>query len=128
AQAIVHNPDVLILDEPTEGLDPNQIVQIRELIRTLGGQHTVMLSSHILSEVQNTCDHIVIIHKGKIVQQGTYQELVSLLKGGKTFHLRVAKDGERLLNEVRAVNGVQGVEMINAGENHLQFDLSGGDE
>jgi ABC-2 type transport system ATP-binding protein len=128
AQAIVHNPDVLILDEPTEGLDPNQIVHIRELIQQLGGQHTIMLSSHILSEVQNTCDHIVIIHKGKIVQQGTYNELLSTIKDGRVFQLRVANGSEKLLSEIRSIGGVTHAEMLNPREHRLQFALTEGDE
>ena len=106
AQAIVHDPEVLILDEPTEGLDPGQIVQIRELIRSLGGKHTIMLSSHILSEVQNTCDRIVIINKGRIVTQGTYEELTRDLSQGKVFRLRVARSANDALSRVRGMPGV----------------------
>src|ERR1039458_9055470 len=67
AQAIIHNPDVLILDEPTSGLDPKQIIEIRELLRSLAGEHTIILSTHILSEVEHTCDHVIIINQGKLV-------------------------------------------------------------
>ncbi len=75
AQAMIHDPQVLILDEPTTGLDPNQIIEIRELIKKLGKEKTVILSSHILAEVQATCDRILIINKGVIVADGTYEEL-----------------------------------------------------
>jgi len=109
AQAIVHDPDVLVLDEPTEGLDPNQIVQIRELIRSLAGRHTIILSSHILSEVQNTCDHIIIIHKGRVVSQGTYEQLAASMQGGNVYRLRVARNADKLAGEVRPLNGVQNV-------------------
>jgi ABC-2 type transport system ATP-binding protein len=106
AQAIVHDPKVLILDEPTEGLDPNQIAHIRELIRSLAGQHTILLSSHILSEVQNTCDRIVIIHNGSVVQQGTYQELVQAMEAGSIFKLKVAREAESLIPDLRNLSGI----------------------
>ena len=131
AQAIVHDPDVLVLDEPTEGLDPNQIVQIRELIRSLAGQHTIILSSHILSEVQNTCDHIIIIHKGRIVQKGSYEELVQSLQGGRIFRLKVARDPMALVTRLNDIAGVVGPRVIGDGKVHgdgieLEFGLSGG--
>ncbi|HOG20599.1 MAG TPA: ATP-binding cassette domain-containing protein, partial [Salinivirgaceae bacterium] len=75
AQALIHDPEVLILDEPTSGLDPNQIIEIRELIKRIGREKTVILSSHILAEVEATCDRILIINKGVIVADGTYDEL-----------------------------------------------------
>lgn len=106
AQAIVHDPEVLVLDEPTEGLDPGQIVQIRELIRSLAGKHTILLSSHILSEVQNTCDRIVIINKGRIVTQGTYEELTRDLSEGKVFRLRVAKSANEALTRLKGLPGI----------------------
>jgi ABC-2 type transport system ATP-binding protein len=93
AQALVHDPEVLVLDEPTEGLDPTQIAEIRKLIRNLAGQHTILLSSHILSEVQNTCDKIVIINKGKIVTQGTYEQLAASMEAGHIYKLKVARNG-----------------------------------
>ena len=97
AQAIVHDPEVLVLDEPTEGLDPNQIVHIRELIKSLAGQHTIILSSHILSEVQNTCDHIIIVHNGHVVSQGSYEDLISQMAQNKSYRLRVGRDADRLI-------------------------------
>jgi len=106
AQAIVHDPKVLILDEPTEGLDPNQIAHIRELIRSLAGQHTILLSSHILSEVQNTCDRIIIIHRGSIVQQGTYHELVQSMEAGSVYRLKVARHAELILPFLRGMPGI----------------------
>jgi ABC-2 type transport system ATP-binding protein len=75
AQAMIHDPEILILDEPTTGLDPNQIVEIRKLIRDLGKEKTVILSTHILPEVEATCDRILIINKGKIVADGTAENL-----------------------------------------------------
>lgn len=83
AQAMVHNPAILILDEPTSGLDPNQIVEIRELIKALGREKTVVLSTHILTEVQASCDRVIIINKGKMVADGTPDDLQSSFSGGQ---------------------------------------------
>lgn len=124
AQAIVHDPDVLVLDEPTEGLDPNQIIQIRELIRSLAGQHTIILSSHILSEVQNTCDHIIIVHNGTIVQQGTYEELSYTMQQGRTYRLKVAIKADALANEMKDIQGVIGPRLLEDGDGYLEFGLS----
>jgi len=129
AQAIVHDPDVLVLDEPTEGLDPNQILHIRELIKSLAGRHTTILSSHILSEVQNTCDHIVIIDKGHVVTQGTYEELSQTIQSGHIYRLRVAKDAGKALSDLTGLNGVSNVKVIHE-SNDIEFSISsasGGD-
>jgi len=83
AQAMIHDPSILILDEPTTGLDPNQIVEIRELIRALGREKTVILSTHILSEVQASCDRVLIIHRGRLVADGTPDDLQSRFAGGQ---------------------------------------------
>jgi ABC-2 type transport system ATP-binding protein len=124
AQAIVHDPDVLVLDEPTEGLDPNQIIQIRELIRSLAGQHTIILSSHILSEVQNTCDHIIIVHNGTIVQQGTYEELSYTMQQGRTYRLRVASNADGLAGQLENIRGVVTPRLLTDGDGYLEFGLS----
>ena len=100
AQALVHDPKVLVLDEPTEGLDPNQIVHIRELIKSLAGQHTIILSSHILSEVEQVCEKIIIIDKGKIVEEGTYGELLERLDTDRVYTLRVGENAVRLADEL----------------------------
>jgi ABC-2 type transport system ATP-binding protein len=97
AQALIHDPEVLILDEPTSGLDPNQIVEIRQLIKKIGKEKTVILSSHILAEVEATCDRILIISKGKIVADGTSEDLRKRAKGREILHVRI-EDGEK--NEV----------------------------
>jgi ABC-2 type transport system ATP-binding protein len=89
AQAMIHDPEVLILDEPTNGLDPNQIVEIRNLIRQLGRAKTVVLSTHILSEVQATCDRVVIIHHGKIAADGTLDQLQEKFHGSETICLEI---------------------------------------
>lgn len=97
AQALIHDPEVLILDEPTTGLDPNQIVEIRELIKKIGKEKTVILSSHILAEVEATCDRILIISNGKIVADGTSEELRKQAQGNEILKVQI-KNGER--NEV----------------------------
>jgi ABC-2 type transport system ATP-binding protein len=106
AQAILHNPDVLILDEPTAGLDPKQIIETRELIRALGGSHTVILSTHILPEVSMTCGRVLIINKGRVVAEDTPDNLTRRLKGAGTTRLEVRGDQSTLLEAVRAVPGV----------------------
>ena len=94
AQALIHDPEVLILDEPTTGLDPNQIVEIRELIKKIGKEKTVILSSHILAEVEATCDRILIISNGKIVADGTSEELRKQAQGNEILKVQI-KNGER---------------------------------
>jgi ABC-2 type transport system ATP-binding protein len=93
AQALIHDPDVLILDEPTSGLDPNQIVEIRELIKKVGKEKTVILSSHILAEVEATCDRIMIINKGKIVADGTAKDLRKQAQGKEVLQITI-EDGD----------------------------------
>ena len=97
AQALIHDPDVLILDEPTTGLDPNQIIEIRELIKEIGKEKTVILSSHILAEVEATCDRVVIINNGKIVADGTPEQLRQKAQGNETLRVGI-EGGEK--NEV----------------------------
>ena len=97
AQALIHDPEILILDEPTTGLDPNQIVEIRELIKNIGREKTVILSTHILPEVEATCDRILIINNGKIVADGTAATLRKQAHGQQVLHVRI-EDGDT--NEV----------------------------
>jgi ABC-2 type transport system ATP-binding protein len=94
AQALIHDPEVLILDEPTSGLDPNQIAEIRDLIRKIGREKTVILSSHILAEVEATCDRILIINEGKIVADGTSDELRRKAQGNEILRIRI-EGGDR---------------------------------
>jgi ABC-2 type transport system ATP-binding protein len=110
AQALIHDPDVLILDEPTAGLDPNQIVEIRELIKKIGKEKTVILSSHILAEVEATCDRILIISKGKIVADVTAEELRKRAHGKEMLKVKI-EDGET--NTVfKALQGLASVESV----------------
>ena len=94
AQAMIHDPEVLILDEPTTGLDPNQIVEIRKLIKELGKQKTVILSSHILSEVEATCDRILIINQGRIVADGTSDTLRQQAQGQELLTVQIESEGD----------------------------------
>jgi gliding motility-associated transport system ATP-binding protein len=109
AQAILHNPDVLILDEPTAGLDPKQIIETRELIRGLGGDHTIVLSTHILPEVEMTCGRVVIINRGRVVAEDTPQNLTRRLKGAAALRVEVRGSGEGALPALEAVPGVLAV-------------------
>jgi ABC-2 type transport system ATP-binding protein len=96
AQAIIHNPDVLILDEPTAGLDPKQIIETRELIRSLSGEHTIILSTHILSEVEHSCDRVIIINKGKLVATDSVANLTSRLRGSEMVAVEVESNSGAL--------------------------------
>jgi len=89
AQAIIHNPEVLVLDEPTSGLDPKQIIETRELIRSLAGDHTIILSTHILSEIEHSCDKVIIISKGKLVATDTVANLTNRLRGTEAVALEI---------------------------------------
>jgi ABC-2 type transport system ATP-binding protein len=109
AQAMIHDPDLLILDEPMSGLDPNQIIEIRHLIKKIGEEKTVIYCSHILSEVSATCDRILIINDGRIVATGTPDELTSGHKRGSQYTLRVKADGGAIKPGLSSVNGVSGV-------------------
>jgi ABC-2 type transport system ATP-binding protein len=110
AQAIVHEPAVLILDEPTVGLDPNQVVEIRELIRSLRGQATIILSTHILPEVSITCDRVIIINHGRIIAQDTADGLHARVHGVYQTLVRVGGPREDVLAALRAIPGVDKVE------------------
>lgn len=109
AQALVHDPKVLILDEPTVGLDPVQIIEIRELIKSLAGQHTVILSSHILPEVTATCQRIIVINKGQIVAQDTIERLTTRMRQGLLYTMSVKNPSEKGISALQSVNGVKSV-------------------
>lgn len=121
AQAMIHDPEILILDEPTTGLDPNQIVEIRKLIRELGKEKTVILSTHILPEVEATCDRILIINKGKIVADGTAENLRKQATGQEIFKVRI-EDGqtEEILHELRRIKTIDLVELVDKGLNRFE--------
>lgn len=121
AQALLHKPEVLILDEPTIGLDPGQVVEVRELIREIGKERTVMLSTHILTEAQNICDRVLIINKGKIVAEDTPENLQSRLVGSERVVLRVRGDSDGLAKIVNKVKGVQSTESKPDGTIEFEF-------
>jgi ABC-2 type transport system ATP-binding protein len=106
AQAIIHNPEVLILDEPTAGLDPKQIIETRDLIRSLAGDHTIVLSTHILPEVSQTCQRVVIINKGRVVAVDTPDNLTARLAGAETLYVHVDAGGADAGAELARVPGV----------------------
>lgn len=107
AQAMIHDPEVLVLDEPTTGLDPNQIVEIRKLIKDLGKEKTVILSSHILSEVEATCDRILIINRGRIVADGTSDTLRSQSQGQELLKVHVDADPAKVEADIRSLSSVE---------------------
>lgn len=107
AQALVHNPKVLILDEPTVGLDPKQIIEIRQLIRGLAGDHTVILSSHILPEVQATCQRIIVINRGKIVAEDNIDQLTKRVSEGGGLNLVVKNPSDAGVQAIRGISGVE---------------------
>ena len=124
AQAMVHNPPILILDEPTSGLDPNQIVEIRNLIRELGKEKTVILCSHILPEVEATCGRVVIIHNGQIAADGSPKDLQASFEGKGTVYIQIKGAGLELSDKLSEVPGVETVTNARViGENISDFTL-----
>ncbi|MDE1889414.1 MAG: ATP-binding cassette domain-containing protein [Planctomycetota bacterium] len=116
ADTLVHDPKILILDEPTIGLDPNQIRQVRQLIKELGEKHTILLSTHILPEVEIICGRVIIINKGKIVAMDTPANLSTQLRGGNNVILEVRGNGEKIKNALSIINGVTKVVWHDRGE------------
>jgi ABC-2 type transport system ATP-binding protein len=128
AQAIIHNPDVLILDEPTAGLDPKQINETRDLIKSLAGDHTIILSTHILPEVEQTCEQVIIINKGKLVATDSVRNLQARTRGAETLLLEVtARDGQPesvlVQQKLEAVPGVSRVACTEHKEQGLVFEV-----
>ena len=115
SQALVSDPEVLILDEPTVGLDPRQVAEVRDLIRELRGQHTVILSTHILPEVQAACERIIIINNGIIVAQDSLAGLADRSSGSGRVYLRVGQPSEKFLVDLRAVAGVKSIAAVENG-------------
>jgi ABC-2 type transport system ATP-binding protein len=127
AQAMIHDPEILILDEPTTGLDPNQIVEIRKLIRELGKEKTVILSTHILPEVEATCDRILIINKGRIVADGTAESLRKQATGQEIFKVRI-EDGvsDEIIHELRRIRSIDLVELVDKNMNKFEVQSRSG--
>ncbi|MFO7261710.1 MAG: ABC transporter ATP-binding protein [bacterium] len=109
AQAIVHEPELLVLDEPTQGLDPAQVVEMRALLRALKERHTVLLSSHNLSEISQTCDRLLVLDAGRVIAHGTEEELSARLLGARRIEIAVRGDGDGAADRLRAIEGVRAV-------------------
>lgn len=127
AQAMIHDPDIVILDEPTSGLDPNQIVEIRELIKGIGTEKTVILSTHILPEVQASCDRVLIIHRGKLVADGTPDDLKASFAGAQQFRFGIQHAPANTADIIRAWGkaDVVGQESLDAGETLFRLSAEG---
>jgi len=124
AQAILHNPDVLILDEPTSGLDPHQIIETRDLIKGLAGDHTIILSTHILPEVEQICEKVIIIAKGKVVATDSVENLTSRLRGSETVSVEViAADNSGVQSRLEQVAGVSRVIYKESRDGRLHFTV-----
>ena len=121
AQALLHEPDVLLLDEPTIGLDPAQVVDVRNLIKEIGKEHTVLLSTHILSEAQQLCDRVLIINKGKIIAEDSPSALGSRLAGAERVEIRLKNGASALAEKLAEVDGLQAVRVHDEGWLEFQF-------
>jgi ABC-2 type transport system ATP-binding protein len=126
AQAILHRPEVLILDEPTIGLDPAQIIEVRNLIREIGKEHTVMLSTHILTEVQQVCNRVIIINKGQIVAEDTPAGLQARLSGADRISIKIRGEAADLLPILSPLPGV--LSISNSNENELEISMAAGQD
>lgn len=123
AQSLIHDPNVLILDEPTVGLDPAQIIEIRELIRKQKNERTVILSTHILPEVSQTCEKIIIISKGQIAEQGTEQEIINRMSNNQRIQIQVGNDAEKAREIIGSTSGVLDVK---GNTSFIDFELEKG--
>lgn len=125
AQALVSNPEILILDEPTVGLDPNQVMEIRELLQQLKGQHTIILSTHILPEVQASCDRVIIINEGRIIAEDSIASLGQKMKSKKQILLTVKNISDKLIQELKMMPSVLDIKKQ---DGLLKIDVSNDDE
>lgn len=123
AQAIISKPKILILDEPTIGLDPRQIIEIRNLIMSLKGKHTIIFSSHVLTEIQSVCDRVVIIFDGKRVAIDTPLDLASRMIGPKRLSLTVASESEYIGDALRSIEGIKRVTVVRSEDGNVQYEL-----
>ena len=125
AQALVNDPPVLVLDEPTIGLDPKQIHEVRELIKELAGNHTVVLSTHILPEVEQTCHRVIIIDHGKIVAVDTPHNLRYQLQGAERVFVEVQGPGNEIMSKLKAMPGVMDVSQVGESDGRYRFQIEG---
>jgi ABC-2 type transport system ATP-binding protein len=123
AQAIIHNPDVLILDEPTAGLDPKQIIETRQLIKGLAGTHTIVLSTHILPEVSQTCQRVVIINRGRVVAVDTPDNLTSRLRGSETMYVQIDAGSVDAQGALERVPGVTRVNLAERRDSAVAYEV-----
>jgi ABC-2 type transport system ATP-binding protein len=123
AQALLHNPDVLILDEPTAGLDPKQIIETRRLIKEQAGDHTIILSTHILPEVSQTCQRVVIINKGRVVAVDTPDNLTAKLRGSEAMYVEIDAAGGNAQPLLTALPGVTSVSETATAAGHVAFEV-----
>ena len=123
AQTLIGNPEVIILDEPTVGLDPNQVIEIRKLIASLSKKHTIIFSSHILSEVQAVCDRVIIINNGKIVADAPTMELSAQVEGNTHYLVTVEGAFPNIQMPLRAIPGIKSVTLLQEKNGYLQLDL-----
>jgi ABC-2 type transport system ATP-binding protein len=125
AQAIVHRPSILILDEPTEGLDPNQRLTIRDLIRSLGQERTVMLSTHVMQEVENTCERILLISRGRLVADSPVKELLQRAQGIRTVHIEV--EGNDVEKSLSSLEGIADIERSDPVDGRKRYTITADD-
>jgi ABC-2 type transport system ATP-binding protein len=123
AQALIHNPDVLILDEPTAGLDPKQIIETRELIKRLAGDHTIILSTHILPEVSQTCQRVVIINRGRVVAVDSPANLTRRLGGAQTMYVQVDGGSEDALSALGRIAGITRVTEVDRQDGVVGYEV-----
>ena len=127
AQAMIHDPEILVLDEPTTGLDPNQIAEIRDLIKRLGKSKTVILSTHILPEVENTCDRILIINRGRIVADGTATTLRKQAQGNAILHVKIeGGDSQSVYDKIKMLPSVSLVDVLDQEANKFEIQSKEG--
>ena len=122
AQALIHNPRVLVLDEPTIGLDPKQVTEVRGLIKGLSGDRTVILSSHILSEVSQVCNRVIIVNEGRVVAEDTPERLTRRLKGSQSLYVRLMRPSPQAQSALRSIEGVRVVEPQGDGAYEIECD------
>lgn len=126
AQALIHKPSVLILDEPTDGLDPNQIVHIRNFIKSLKGKYTIILSSHLLSEIQHICDYLILIDKGKIIKQASYKDFITNCDNTISYDIKVRRNQQNLYYYIKNKSEIDNI--IIKEDNIISFDFNSKNE
>ena len=124
AQALIHDPEILILDEPTSGLDPHQIIEIRQLIRDLGREKLVLFSSHILQEISAICTRLLVIKDGELVANGSPEELLEASGSGRSYHVRIQNAGNDVEGALGGLSGVSGTKIVESTGTSVTFEVS----